>query len=315
MSVLNATKSGIEFRSFDDAGERTVESTIAKFDRFPSGMRRGPRVATSGDAIVVTAIVGKPAKLVAWRSTDGGETWKMTADAIGGEPDAVREGLHDMAVGPDGTMAVVWLDMRNEGTEIWIAESADAGLTWSEARCFYKNPAGTVCECCHPTVRYGPGGKPIVLFRNSLDGNRDMYLTRGDGSAEKLGEGSWPLEGCPMDGGDFCVTDDGEIITAWRREGTVYLSRPGEPEQAIGEGSQPTIALFADGTPVVFYTGPAGLNAFVPGHGTFRLTSDGGSYPNAVQHGGSVAVACESKSGSTVLEFANLAALKKVAIE
>src|SRR5437868_2801166 len=45
----------------------------------PLGMRRGPRVAVSGKAIVVTAITGaagggKDGDLYAWRSTDAGKT-------------------------------------------------------------------------------------------------------------------------------------------------------------------------------------------------------------------------------------------------
>ena len=308
LCVVHATKQGIMFKAFSASGEPMAEAIVAEFDRFPSGMRRGPRVASSGDAIVVTAIVDKPARLMAWRSTDFGKTWKMTAEAIGGEPDAVREGLHDMAAGPDGKMAVVWLDMRSvneNGTELWIAESDDAGLTWNAPRSLYKNVGGSICECCHPTVRYNNDGVPVVLFRNSVAGNRDMYLVDSTGRAQKLGDGTWPLEGCPMDGGDFAVSQSGSygIVTTWRRGSTVYVARPGEPEQAIGEGSQPSVALMSDGTPIVFYTANDGLAVHVPDHKTSKVFDGAAGYPSVACFGEFIAVAAEGKGQSRILIF------------
>ena len=45
------------------------------------------------------------------------------------------------------------------------------------------------------------------MWRNSLDGARDMFVSESrDGgrtfsNARKLGSGTWPLKACPMDGG------------------------------------------------------------------------------------------------------------------
>ena len=50
-----------------------------------------------------------------------------------------------------------------------------------------------------------------VMFRNFLNGNRDLYLIQSDdtgatfGTAQKLGIGSWQLDGCPMDGGSISM--------------------------------------------------------------------------------------------------------------
>ena len=283
---------------------------VAAPSKLMAGMRRGPRIAVAGEAVVVTAIAGEPAELLSWRSTDGGETWKQTANSIAGEPGAVREGLHDLAGNADGKLAVVWLDMRDadeNGTELWMAESNDAGTTWGTPRRIYHNPGGTICECCHPSVTYDTNGKPVVLFRNSLDGNRDMYLWR-DGKAEKLGTGTWPLNGCPMAGGDLAAyinpMNNREVVeTVWRREGTIYSATPGGDEGVIADGRQPVLAVSNAGWPVVFYTGAEGLLAYLPLEGTFLIDAEGGSYPAAVVLPGSVVVAYQNRRGVEVYEI------------
>src|SRR5262245_44523015 len=62
------------------------------------GMRRGPRIAATSQAVVIAAIAGAQGKgadgdVVAWRSTDGGQTWsgpRRVSDIDG----SAREGLH-----------------------------------------------------------------------------------------------------------------------------------------------------------------------------------------------------------------------------
>ena len=76
-----------------------------------------------------------------------------------------------------------------------------------------QSPDGSVCQCCHPSVAIDSRGVIQVLFRNSLGGQRDMYLcssTDGGqtfGKAIKLGQGSWNIDHCPMDGGNLAVGD------------------------------------------------------------------------------------------------------------
>jgi hypothetical protein len=53
---------------------------------------------------------------------------------------------------------------------------------------------------------------------------------------QKLGKGTWPLKGCPMDGGGLSIDSKNQIHTAWQRDGIVYYAVPGLPEQRIGEG-------------------------------------------------------------------------------
>jgi hypothetical protein len=238
------------------------------------GRHRGPRVTVDGKRLVVTAIYGGPdgpthhghaddGNLLAWRSADAGRTWAgpvPMADA----PAAAREGLHAMAADGKGTVACAWLDLRGQGTEIWISTSSDGGKTWRRNVRAYASPGGTVCECCHPSLAYGPRGELHVMFRNSLAGARDLYLvTSHDGGATfgpatKLGTGTWPLDACPMDGGGIAVTPDGTVHTVWRRENRLYACVPGQPEREIGVGQQPWLAATAAG-PVAVWEGQGGL--------------------------------------------------------
>ena len=87
------------------------------------------------------------------------------------------------------------------------------------------------------------------MFRNWLNGNRDLYLIESSdggksfGQAQKLGKGSWKLNGCPMDGGGLAINKNGIPETVWRREGKIYAAIPGMPEKEIGEGRSCSIEI------------------------------------------------------------------------
>ena len=132
--------------------------------------------------------------------------------------------------------------------------SRDGGATWAEDRLAYRSPSGTVCECCHPSVAVSAKGEIAVMFRNAVEGARDLYLTRsGDGGrtfgpAARLGSGTWKLEACPMDGGGLAIDRGGPVVTVWRREADLFLARAGQPEERLGTGRDPVIAIGGDGT-------------------------------------------------------------------
>lgn len=246
------------------------------------GMRRGPRIVMAGDVIVVTAIGGamgrgRDGDLLAWRSTDQGKSWEGPA-RVNDVADAAREGLHAMASHPDGTVWCTWLDLRAGKTELYAARSADGGTSWESNLCVYRSPDGSICECCHPSIAVSNAGVH-VMFRNSLAGSRDMYLTslttqgRSFSPAMKLGQGTWNLEACPMDGGMLAAVN-GTIETVWRREGQIYLASDQQiQETLLGRGQQPWMAASPKGTFVVWTTGREGdLMLRRPGsNGTTRL--------------------------------------------
>src|SRR5690606_3684534 len=125
--------------------------------------------------------LGKDGDVLACRSADGGKTWQGPI-RVNDAPNAAREGLHGMTSGSDGLLCCVWLDLRHAKTEVMSSTSRDRGATWSNNVLVYRSPDGSVCECCHPSVAIGRDQRVHVLWRNSLGGNRDMYVaTSGDG--------------------------------------------------------------------------------------------------------------------------------------
>ena len=145
-----------------------------------------------------------------------------------------------MTANDRGDVAAVWLDLRSPGTRLYGAYSKDSGATWSKNVLVYESPEGTICQCCDPSVVFAGKDRVEVMFRNVVEGNRDMYISEWNLDGEvlqprKVGTGSWKINGCPMDGGGLAFREN-TIFTAWRRDDTVYLDRPGQPEVALGDG-------------------------------------------------------------------------------
>jgi hypothetical protein len=132
------------------------------------------------------------------------------------------------------------------------------------------------------------GKEVYVMFRNWLNGNRDLYLARStDGGrrfseAQKLGTGNWALNACPMDGGALVLNRTGQPETIWQRKKIIYSATPGQPEQELGEGRACTMlsangrqlyAWVEDGNIVVQH--PGGLKE-VLGKGSLPLLVSAG---------------------------------------
>lgn len=245
---VHSTDGGRTYRPPVQVGEAGVMSL---------GMRRGPRIAATDKALVVTAICGQLGKgrdgdLLAWRSADGGQTWSqpVRVNSVSG---SAREGLHGMASGPDGRVCCVWLDLRNRKSQVFGAISTDGGLTWKDEKLIYASPEGSVCECCQPSVCYDPKGGLHVMWRNQLQGARDMFIVSSQdggktfGQAVKLGDGTWKLRQCPMDGGALAANEKGEVTTIWRRDREMFTCAPGLPERSIGRGEQGWVAVGSAG--------------------------------------------------------------------
>lgn len=301
----------IYFSQSADAGKTFLAPVkVGGGEIIPLTRHRGPRIAFAGSAIVITAVVGRTAAegphahglpsdgdLIAWRSTDGGKTWSKGV-SVNDVPKAASEGLHGLAADGNGHLFAAWLDKRGSGTKLYGSRSDDGGVTWSKNVLIYASPDGTICECCHPSVAMAGDGKALVMWRNWLAGSRDMYLTKsGDGSQftmpQKLGHGTWKLNGCPMDGGGIAASANG-VVTAWRREMSIYLAKPGEAEVKIGEGTDVALAAGKLGTHAVWVT-PESLEFRGPRDKTPRALGVKGSFPAvAALPDGSALVAYES---------------------
>lgn len=282
---------------------------VAEGSVIPLSRHRGPRIVSAGSDIVITAVVGRTAAtgahahglpsdgdLTAWRSTNGGKSWSQGI-LINDRPGAATEGLHSLAATSNGRLFAAWLDKRNGKTELYGALSNDSGKTWAKNTLIYASPDGTICECCHPSAAFDPDGSVLVMFRNWLGGCRDMYLTRSaDGNQFKapikLGNGDWKLNACPMDGGGIAATSHG-IVTVWRREHSLFLARPGQPETEIGTGTDVAVAAGPHGVYAIWST-PESIEILIPGEKIPQATGVKGAYPAIAALEGHVIAAWEN---------------------
>ncbi|MCW3092280.1 MAG: hypothetical protein JWP81_3349, partial [Ferruginibacter sp.] len=153
---------------------------------------------------------------------------------------------------------------------------------WSKNMLVYQSPDGHVCECCKPNIAV-KNNQVAIMFRNWISGSRDMYLLqsinagRNFSPAQKLGEGTWPLKACPMDGGGLVFDSKGNIQTTWQRQGVVYSCRPGKPEIKVASGRGSAIA-FDDKTNDLFIAYQDGENTRIVNTKGNELTLIKGSF-------------------------------------
>ncbi|HEX5024796.1 MAG TPA: hypothetical protein VFV68_05970 [Agriterribacter sp.] len=209
---------------------------VASLPHLVASHMRGPQIASTSHGLTIIAC-NTAGDIFSFQKASPG-SWMPTA-RVNDVDTIAKEGF--TALSGDGEhLFAVWLDLRDGHNKIFGAGSTDGGRSWSKNLVVYQSPDTTVCECCKPSVVI-KGNDIYVMFRNWLNGNRDMYLAHSkDGglrfsAAEKLGTGSWALNGCPMDGGGLTVQDN-QVQTVWNRKGKIYTSIPGAEEKAIGEG-------------------------------------------------------------------------------
>ena len=228
--------------SSDQGNSFSHPSLISVLPKLAASHMRGPQVAATSNGVSVAAC-NELGDIFSFTKDQSGK-WS-SATRVNDMDTTARENL--MALAADGQNAfAVWLDLRDGHNKIFGARSSDGGKSWSKNIMVYTSPDTTVCECCKPSVQV-KGNNVYVMFRNWLHGNRDLYLIQSsDGGstfqqAEKLGAGSWSLNGCPMDGGAIAINKNGQAETVWRREKKIYACEPGKPEKEIGEGRSCTI--------------------------------------------------------------------------
>ncbi len=253
---------------------------VAEVPGMHLGMSRGPQIASSDTHSVITAM-DKTGNIHWFELSIGSESWKakgMVNDQSGSAP----EGLMSIAADKKDNFYAVWLDTRiGKRNQIYFSSLSKGGSKWSKNQLAYQSPDEHVCECCKPSIAVN-GTEVAIMFRNWLEGSRDLYLAKSSdsgksfGNAQKLGMGTWKLEGCPMDGGGIIIDDAKGIHTTWRREGIVYYSKPGELEIKIGEGRNSSISGTSDNILITLQSGETvksvslkGKNEVSVGKGSF----------------------------------------------
>ena len=226
---------------------------VAEVTGMHLGMTRGPQLASSKDYSLVTAI-DKKGTVHSFLLTHKTGKWTDIKN-VNDAPGSAEEGLMSIASDDKNNFYAVWLDLReNRNNNICFA-SWDQKKGWSKNKMVYKSPDAQVCECCKPSV-VAKDNNVSIMFRNWLNGSRDLYVINSTNKGEsfskaiKLGNGTWKLKGCPMDGGGLLVDQANKIHTFWQRDGRVYYAQPGTEEIQIGEGRGCSIG----GNQNVFFT-------------------------------------------------------------
>ncbi|TAL40968.1 MAG: exo-alpha-sialidase [Chitinophagaceae bacterium] len=259
---------------------------VAVLPQLSLGGGRGPQIVSSRGQLIIAAADSK-GNIYTYIKKKNAIGWEK-GGRINDVSEVAKEAFVSLASDNNGDVYAVWLDLRGDKkNKIVGASSRDAGKTWSKNRVIYKSPDGTVCECCKPSVAM-KNKLVVIMFRNWLKGNRDLYLTQSnDGGinfdkAQKLGEVSWKLNGCPMDGGGIVINNDNTINTVWRRQGNIYSCEAGKKEEVIAMGKQCVIAG-SNGNGFIAFVNEGKVYCIKP-DGT-RVESGSGSYPQLVVTG------------------------------
>ena len=240
--------------STDQGHSFSKPTLVASLPDLAASHMRGPQIAISKSGLVITACTSE-GNVFAFTKSEG-QDW-LNAGRVNDVDTIAKENL--MALSADGDLAfAIWLDLREKHNKIFGTSSTDGGKHWSTNRLVYASPDSTVCECCKPSVLVS-GNDVYVMFRNSFKGNRDLYVIKSEdggksfGDASKLGEGSWALNACPMDGGGMALVKELGMKTVWNREGMIYACGLHEKERVIGRGKNCTITNVGD-RPVYAWT-------------------------------------------------------------
>ncbi|MBS1532993.1 MAG: hypothetical protein JSU01_22020 [Bacteroidetes bacterium] len=228
---------------------------VAEIPGMHLGMSRGPQLASSDQYSLITAM-DKTGNIHWFRLNHASGKWQsmgLVNDQAGSAP----EGLMHIAADHNDHFYAVWLDIRaGKHNQICFADLPANAAKWSNNRIVYQSPEGHTCECCQPHISVN-GPNVDIMFRNWLNGSRDLYLLSSSdrgasfSPAQKLGDGTWKLNGCPMDGGGL-VADPASVQTTWQRQGTIYYCKPGQPELNLGPGRNSNIAETGGNTFVIF---------------------------------------------------------------
>jgi hypothetical protein len=204
------------------------------------GMSMGPQIASSANYTLVTAI-DKKGNIHSFSLDHETGKWEKAA-GVNDVPQVAAEGLMSIASDANDNFYALWLDIRNnKQNKIALATASGPATTWSANRIVYESPDSTVCECCKPSIVVN--GKEVnLMFRNWLNGSRDFYFTSSENGGktftapQKLGNETWKVKGCPMDGGGLVLDESDSVHTAWQRDGNIYYAQPGKAEVAVGKG-------------------------------------------------------------------------------
>jgi hypothetical protein len=162
------------------------------------------------------------------RSLDGGRTFEAPLRLTEDRP--TSHSFEDVAVGPDGTLLVAWIDTSGGqgSTATWLARVVERG---NRVERVTRLEGGETCVCCRVSVSAGPGAAAAVLWRKVFPGDlRDMVVSlsadagRSFAPAALVHADRWKITACPHRGGTVATDARGRRYALW------YTERRERPE-------------------------------------------------------------------------------------
>ena len=234
------------------------ESLVGVVPEMHLGMARGPQLASSTNISLITAMDKKGNIHYFILDVRKGNKWNDKG-IINDHGSTAPEGLMNIAADEGDNFYAVWLDTRiGKTNNIFFSSFSSKNKKWSANSLVYKSPDTHVCECCRPSIAV-KGSKIAIMFRNWVNGSRDLYLCESGNiglkfsAAQKLGSGTWKLNGCPMDGGSLIYDGTNTISTTWRRKDMIYYCLLGKSEIEVAKGRDCSISQ-NKGTILISYT-------------------------------------------------------------
>ena len=213
-------------------GDETPPARVSPSGTSVDSLHQAPGLAIGpGGEVYVTWSASKPkpegvlfaSDLYLARSLDGGRTFEPPLRVNDDRP--ISHAFEDLAVTPDGTVLVGWIDSRDGArqTATYVARVIERG---SRLERVTRLAGGETCVCCRVSVSAGPGEGAAVLWRKVFPGDvRDMVVSRsGDGgrtfdTAATVHADRWKITACPHRGGQVAADARGHLYTVWYTEG------------------------------------------------------------------------------------------------
>jgi hypothetical protein len=224
-------KNNIYIASSSDNGKTFSEKVRVNSDAdMPSGINHAPTMAigAKGELYVAWSAGRQDGEFASdikfSRSMDKGKTFEPVI-TVNDDRLPASHGFESMAVAPDGSIYIAWLDGREkkEGTSAtYLAKSTDNGKT------FDKNVRvdGNSCPCCKTAVTVAHDGAVYVSWRKVFKGDvREIVLSKSTDKGKSfsesviVGNDKWVIAGCPHRGPSISSDKDGILYVVWYTEG------------------------------------------------------------------------------------------------
>ncbi len=201
------------------------------------------------------------------QSFDKGKTWNKARPLVN-DTTGFDQRYFDMALLPDGEVAITWLDNRKtekkEGSALYFARTNGKDGFVNE-----RNIQQGCCQCCRTDLFVDNSGGIHVLYRGILnDGIRDMVHTISNDSGitftepKRISADNWVLNACPHTGPAMAENSEG-LHFAWytgqEPKGSYYTRSTNKGEsfsdrESINvRGSHPQITALQSGELVIVW--------------------------------------------------------------